>query len=235
VTASDGVRQSATVDASAALLDRAPSLTRLVLSPKDSVSVGESLTVAASANDPDGDPVSYEYSWFVNGEQIEASGETLATDALKRGDSVYAEVRAGDGINWSAPERTAAVALGSGHPEITSQPPGLREDGEFRYQVVAVDPDGDRVLRYSLESGPPGMAIDSVLGELVWRPRKDQKAGVYPVRLIVRDSTGLETKQSFTVTLQEFERDAVAVQEKKKSAPADLAPETETDEEPAEQ
>jgi hypothetical protein len=160
--------------------------------------------VTVAGSDPDGDPVDYEYTWYVNGERRDETAVLFRTEGLRHGDVVYAEVRATDGANWTNRERTAPVTIGSGHPEITSTPPGFREDGVFRYEVTAVDPDGDKRLRYALAEGPEGMAIDSVLGDLVWRPRPDQH-GVHPVSIVVRDSTGLETKQSFSVTVRDRE------------------------------
>lgn len=202
VTASDGVMVSDAMEASARVIDRSPSLTQAILVPSGAVAPGQTINARAGAMDPDGDPVDYEYTWYVNGERREGQGALFATDGLVRGDSVQAEVRATDGTSWSEPQRTAMVTVGNAHPEITSTPPGLREDGEFRYQVVAVDPDGDKRLRYSLEQGPDGMSVDDILGELVWRPRSDQK-GVHVVTVVVRDSGGLETKQSFSVTMEE--------------------------------
>jgi hypothetical protein len=209
VTATDGALESAPVEASARVIDRPPSITSASLSPQDSVSPGQPVSAQVGSVDPDGDLVDFEYVWFVNDERREASGSLFATDGLANGDAIHAEVRATDGTNWTEPERTPPVTVGSAHPEITSTPPGFREDGVFRYRVEAVDPDGDKRLRYALEEGPEGMAIDAVLGELVWRPRDDQH-GVHPVSVVVRDSTGLSTKQSFSVTVQESKKDAPA-------------------------
>jgi hypothetical protein len=202
VTASDGVLVSDAMDASARVVDRSPSITEAILVPSGSIAPGQTLNARAGAMDPDGDEVEYEYTWYVNGERREEQGALFVTDKLKHGDSVYAEVRATDGSSWTDPERTAMVTVGSAHPEITSTPPGFREDGEFRYQIVAVDPDGDKRLRYVLEKGPDGMSIDDIMGELVWRPKDGQK-GVHPVTVVVRDSGGLETKQSFSVTVEQ--------------------------------
>jgi hypothetical protein len=94
--------------------------------------------------------------------------------------------------------------VGSHHPEIRSTPPDFREDGVFRYEVVAEDPDGDRRLRFTLLEGPDGMAIDTVLGSLIWRPANDQ-VGVHPVQIEVRDSAGLTTTQAFDVTVRRDE------------------------------
>jgi hypothetical protein len=90
--------------------------------------------------------------------------------------------------------------VGSRHPEIVSEPPSLRDGGLFRYHVEARDPDGDRNLRYRLDAGPDGMTVDSIVGRIEWRPTVEQ-AGVHQVAVVVIDSAGLETKQSFHVTV----------------------------------
>jgi hypothetical protein len=205
VTASDGSLASDARDASARVIDRPPQLGQVVIVPASSVAPGQPVSASAMASDPDGDPVDLEYEWYVNGERRDVNGSVFVTDGLVHGDTIYAEVRARDASNRTDPQRTAVVTVGSSHPKITSTPPGFRENGEFRYQVVAVDPDGDRRLRYALEKGPEGMAIDDVLGELVWRPR-DNQSGVHPVTVVVRDSSGLETKQSFSVTVKQGEK-----------------------------
>ena len=94
------------------------------------------------------------------------------------------------------------MTVGSAHPEIVSLPPGITDEGVFRYVVEARDPDGDRNLRYRLAEGPEGMSIDEVLGELEWRPGANQ-SGTHPVSIVVRDSSRLETTQSFEVTVTE--------------------------------
>jgi hypothetical protein len=217
VTASDGVLVSDPMEASTRVIDRLPSITQTVLVPAGSVAPGQPISARAGAMDPDGDPVDFEYTWYVNGERRDDKGSEFATERLKRGDAIYAEVRATDGSNWTEPTRTPVVTIGNAHPEITSTPPGMRDDGEFRYRVEAVDPDGDKRLRYSLAKGPDGMAIDDIGGELKWRPRGDQK-GVHEVTVVVRDSGGLETKQTFSVTVQEQKKDEAAAVP---AAPAD--------------
>jgi Putative Ig domain len=225
VTASDGALASDAIDASVRVTDRSPSITSTILVPSGSVAPGQTVNARAGAMDPDGDPVNFEYTWYVNGERREDTGALFATDKLKHGDSIYAEVRATDGSTWTDPQRTPIVTVGNAHPEILSTPPGFREDGEFRYKVEAVDPDGDKRLRYALEKGPDGMVIDDITGNLVWRPRTGQ-IGVHPVTVVVRDSGGLETKQSFSVTMQEKVETVAApqgrhrVREPKPEAPA---------------
>jgi hypothetical protein len=214
VVASDGALTSEAIESSARVIDRLPQITSTLVAPESSVAPGQPVRASAGAGDPDGDPIDFEYTWFVNGEIRSGTGSLFKTDGLKSGDTIYAEVRASDGANWTDPVRTAVVTVGSGHPDITSTPPGLREDGVFHYQVTAVDPDGDKRLRYAVEKGPGGMAIDDITGELLWRP-KSGEPGVHPVIVVVRDSSGLETKQSFSVTIQREEVAVPAAPEKK--------------------
>jgi ABC-type enterochelin transport system substrate-binding protein len=44
------------------------------------------------------------------------------------------------------------------------------------------------------------MRIDEVLGRIEWRPGAGQ-VGVHPVSVVVRDSSALETTQSFEVSV----------------------------------
>jgi hypothetical protein len=204
VAASDGVHESAVSRASVEVIDRPPVIRGFVVEPPDTVTPGQPLSVETLAEDPDDDFVELEYAWFVNDERHETEGAVFDTTGLRQGDRIRAEVRAGDGTNWTRGRSTAPVVVGSGHPEITSTPPGFREDGVFRYRIEAEDPDGDRRLRYALAEGPDGMVVDPVLGELSWRPQAGQ-VGAFPVEVVVRDSSGLETRQSFQVTVQQQE------------------------------
>src|SRR5262249_34019538 len=124
VTATDGALTSEAAEATARVIDRPPSLTAAVLMPRGSVAPGQPVTAQGGAADPDGDPITYDYTWFVNGERRSDGGSMLKTDGLKRGDAIYAEVRATDGNSWTEPKRTEVVTVGAAHPEITSTPPG---------------------------------------------------------------------------------------------------------------
>jgi hypothetical protein len=108
------------------------------------------VSARAVVADPDGDDIDVEYVWYVNGKVAKASGSVFQTGDLKQGDEIQAEIRASDGTNWTRAQRTRRVKVGSHHPEIRSTPPDFREDGVFRYEVVAEDPDGDRRLRFAL-------------------------------------------------------------------------------------
>jgi hypothetical protein len=84
-------------------------------------------------------------------------------------------------------------------PRFVSQPPQQFAAYEYRYQVKARDPDGDRLV-YSLEKAPQGATIDRGNGLVVW-PLTGVPAGNYPLKIVVRDAEGAAASQEFTVVL----------------------------------
>jgi hypothetical protein len=201
VEASDGKSSSKPAEASAQVIDRPPLIRGIAVSPPDSVYPGDEIRITPDASDPDQDSLSFQYEWYVNDQRLpDVEGRILDTSSLKRGDEVWVRVVASDGRNESQPMETGVVQVSSAHPEITANQPGLSDDGVFRYDVKAADPDGDRRLRYQLAAGPSGMEIDNISGELIWRPSTEQ-AGIHAVGIVVTDSSGLETRQSFEVTV----------------------------------
>jgi hypothetical protein len=196
----DGKVDGAPARAEVVVVDRPPTLTGVGVDPSSKVPPGDPVTAVAQAHDPDGDRVTFEYAWQVNGEPVSGRGNLFSTEGLAQGDRIRVVVVASDGANRSDPMTSVEVTVGSAHPEITSSPPGMDAGGVFRYTVVAVDPDGDRRLRFRLAEAPDGMRIDEIYGEIVWKPRRDQ-AGVHPVAIEVQDSSGLTTTQKFSVTV----------------------------------
>ena len=80
--------------------------------------------------------------------------------------------------------------------EITT--PGTPHVGKgFTHQLKASDPDTGDGLIYSLISGPTGMTIEPVSGELRWTPTAPQ-AGARPVTVSVTDLRGLSQTQTLT-------------------------------------
>lgn len=201
VTASDGFAGSEPVSAWVQVIDRAPVINGLAIEPTDSVYPGDSVVVTPTASDADGDFVSFEFEWFVNGESVSTGEErSFSSEGLEHGDKIRVSVVASDGSGESRPLESEDVVVGSAHPEFVSTPPGITDAGVFRYPVEVQDPDGDRNLRYRLAAAPAGMKIDEVLGVIEWRPSEEQ-VGVHPVSVVVSDSTRLETTQSFEITV----------------------------------
>jgi hypothetical protein len=208
VTASDGKAQSASVQASAQIANAKPRLVEVMLDPADEVARGDAVSASARAGDPDGDPLEFEYSWAVNGRWLARGERSFSTGGLKRGDRIRARVVASDGERKSDPIESAEVRVANAPPRIVSSPPGQLADGEFRYQLEAEDPDGDRTLRFRLLEGPAGMAVDPVRGVVRWKPGANQ-VGSHPVDLAVEDPMGAASAQRFEITIRETGAEAL--------------------------
>jgi hypothetical protein len=100
------------------------------------------------------------------------------------------------------PVTSSAVELENRPPLIGGVPTPRSAGGTFTYQFEADDPDGDRNLRFSLESAPSGMSIDPVLGTATFRPDPSQ-VGTHPVEVVVTDPTGDSSSLRFNMAVTE--------------------------------
>jgi hypothetical protein len=201
VTASDGRLNSDTAHANTRVPNRRPVLLGVGLRPSGEVISGDTLVAMVQARDPDRDPIGFRYRWQVNGKEISNERDRLETDELAKGDEIRVFAAADDGSAMSDELGSAIVRVGNSHPEIVSAPEVRWTDGEFRYEIEAKDPDGDRPLRYELRSGPDGMLVDSVLGAVSWKPKSNQ-TGVFPIEVAVSDPMGATTVQHFEITVK---------------------------------
>ncbi len=199
VTASDG-REETTEELSVQIGNRAPRLKGLEIDPGVRITSGGPLSVTPMAEDPDGDVIEFEYTWWVNERRIEEEGPTLDTNRLKRGDRVQVRVVATDGEDESEAIVSQEIEVINAAPRIVSMPSPTGADGVFHYPVEVEDVDGGRGLRFQLEESPPGMSIDRLSGLILWTPREDQ-AGSFPVLVVVEDPQGGRGTQRFEVTV----------------------------------
>jgi hypothetical protein len=199
-TASDGVRTSDPASGSVTVRNRRPRLSEVRIEPWDKVALGETLAVRAGGVDPDGDELHFAYSWEVNGETVDDSGDSFSTASLAPGDWVQVHVTANDGDSDSDPIASARVRVVGSNPQIVSEPSGFASDGVYRYKVEVVHPDGDRSLRFELRSAPDGMTVDPISGQITWTPRSDQ-LGEHLVEVAVQDSKEAVTVQAFSLNV----------------------------------
>ena len=201
VEASDGDATSVSFEASTRVVNRPPRLLGIQVDPGGGrITAGGDVEVTVDGVDPDGDSVSYRYTWWINGVVADEDGPKLSTRALGRGDRLRVSVVATDGQDDSAAIESPEMTVENGAPRIVSAPGGAGPDGVFRYRVRAEDPEGDSSLHYSLAKAPQGMTISKLGGEVEWRPRADQ-SGAFPVEIVVEDSYGASSAQSFELTI----------------------------------
>ena len=70
------------------MIDRLPVLEGMGVTPTETVPPGGTVVVTAQGSDPDGDRVTFEYEWSVNGEPTDDVGNTFETGSLHRGDEI---------------------------------------------------------------------------------------------------------------------------------------------------
>jgi hypothetical protein len=199
VTASDGHAESEPFAASTQIGNRPPRIANLTIQPAGRITAAGPITAIATGDDPDGDPVSFEYTWTVNGSTSDEHGSVFPDTELKRGDIVEVSVIARDEQGESEPVASPQIEVMNAAPVIRSQPDMAGAAGVFAYKVVAEDPDGDS-LRYGLGKVPEGMTVLADSGEVQWTPREDQ-AGTHAVEIWAEDPQGARATQRFELTI----------------------------------
>jgi len=200
VVADDGRSESQPRVVVGTVGNQAPVLVAVQLEPIGEITAGHPVVAHPQATDPDGDEIHFHYSWWVNGHEAGGDDPSLDTSKLRRGDSVKVRVVANDGIDDSNPIESPSMRVANAAPKIVSTPTGFDRDGTFRYTIEAVDPDGDRTLRYQLVKGPEGMTVDSLTGLVQWKPSATQ-TGKQAVEVAVDDLQGGKTSQRFELTV----------------------------------
>jgi len=200
VVADDGRAESQPLVVTGSVGNQPPQLVAVALEPVGAITAGNPVVAHPQATDPDGDEIHYHYAWWVNGHEAGGDDPTLDTSKLRRGDMVKVRVVATDGIDESNAIESPPMRVANAPPKIVSTPSGFDRDGKFRYTIEAVDPDGDKTLRFHLVKGPEGMTVDSLSGLVQWKPSPTQ-TGKQAVEVAVDDLQGGTTSQRFELTV----------------------------------
>jgi hypothetical protein len=204
VTASDGDAVSDPVSARIRIANRAPRVMELEIETVDLArGSGEEphWRASATAEDPDGDFVTFTYEWLVNGRATGESGESFPKSLVGRGDEITVRVTATDGQATSNPLVSPIIAIENAPPVISSAPPAPDPGGVFSYLPTVEDPDGDTRFSFRLVEGPDTMKIDTRTGELSWRPGSS-RPGRHAIELEVADEQGARSTQRFAITVR---------------------------------
>ncbi len=196
VIARDGLRESAPVRKAILPANWEPRVHAVLLDGSGQFDPTRSIEAIVRAEDPDGDPLAYEYRWTVDGQRADGAGSRFPLTGLRRGDEIQVEVVASDGVAASRPKASRRWTLENSPPRISSSPSPIGKDGVFRYRVIVEDPDRDRFFRYRLLEAPAGMTIDPADGSIAWRPLPKQ-VGTHGVILEVDDRNGGFSRQEF--------------------------------------
>lgn len=127
--------------------NRPPAIQRAVVFPAPLVLSGP-VAVQVEADDPDRNPLTFRYQWFVNGHRVDGeTRSTLSPTFLKLGDKVAVEIVAFDGQTVGKPYKTDQAVVKNTPPEVvrvTIEPTGS-DRSEMRVVAEAVDVDQDAI------------------------------------------------------------------------------------------
>ncbi len=170
-----------------------PTIQQAEVQPKFPM-VGNTPKVKVWGSDIDGDKVTFEYQWYVNGKP---DGRWSVLEAeFKKSDKIKVKITPHDGLEYGK-----SVTL---TPIITNAPPVInthrgRYDGSvYRSQLMADDPDND-TLFFELIEAPEGMKIDSGSGLITWRVILEAEK-TYPIKARVSDGNGGSSVYAFKLT-----------------------------------
>jgi hypothetical protein len=168
VTPYDGFAFGAPVrSAPVTVLNSAPTVTSATLdrlAPVEGNTVG---VLFSGVSDPDSDPLTYTYAWFVNGVQA-ATTSTLPSSLFARGDTLYATVVISDG-SLSASVTTNTVTVANSLPvmgAVSLSPTSPTTLDSVTASYSATDADGDPIT-YRFAWTLDGVAVAGVDGAIL--------------------------------------------------------------------
>jgi hypothetical protein len=171
-TPNDGTEDGATATSQSVLVGNAPpTLSDCTLSPAAPYTTNDVIAVPTGGSDPDGDPVTYEFTWYVNGiEDASQTSNTYPNASTSKDDIISADCFPTDGVAVGQAVQAASVTVLNSAPglatvEITPAAPITSDSLTASVLVDAVDPDGDAVTytyEWTKDSGASGITSQTV-------------------------------------------------------------------------
>lgn len=169
--------------------------------------VGQPYVYAATANDPDGDALTFTLVASPLSMSVDPNTGIVGWTPLpNESGSRAVSLRVSDGRGGQATQAfTITVGQANAVPAITTLPPLVATTGvPYAYDVDATDADGDPLV-YALTTAPAGMSIDGGTGRISWTPTQSQ-LGAQAVEVRVSDGRGGVASQPFSVSVAQGNR-----------------------------
>jgi hypothetical protein len=128
------------------------------------------LTASIDAQDPDGDPITYDYQWIKNGADVSAQdNNVLQHSHFKKGDVIRVRVTPGDGKGKGEPFLSPEVKIRNSPPviqEVWIEPKVAYASDPLKALVKAEDKDGDFVY-YTYQWEKNGVLLSEERGAVL--------------------------------------------------------------------
>ena len=161
------------------------------------VYLNETQTFSVDASDPDGDKVTLEIDWYINGKKV-YTGDKLPGDMIKPGDVITCKARPFDGSLYGSYRASMNSAVVQNTPPKFISKPGRFEGKVFKMPIVVQDPDGDSVSIKILKA-PTGSIVRN---DTFFFEYKGDTSATFPVVIEARDSWGGVAKMNFTIKVK---------------------------------
>jgi RHS repeat-associated protein len=190
----DGTSNSAPYTVTISTINRPP----LANSQNINVHQDSPKAITLTGSDPDGDPLTFAVISNPTHGTLSGTPPTLTYTPNQEylGPDGF-DFQVSDGNGGTATATVSITVIANQVPRITSMPLTVAGvDYEYRYQVVATDPDGDP-LAYTLVAAPAGMAIDNS-GVIRWTPTGLQLSD-FQISISVADGFGGIDTQTYWI------------------------------------
>lgn len=165
--------------------DRAPIVRAIHMKPARPSRL-DTLTVDVNVSDPEGEELTIEYHWSVDGNEAFGHDEPrFDLRDYERGQKVQLTVRIRD-LSNEVHGTSDIVTIDNADPQFTVSPEDVHRFDGFR--IEAEDPDGDAITM-RLDGGPAGATLDP-RGVLHFKGSEADKGGHYAIKVILDDGHG---------------------------------------------
>jgi Putative Ig domain len=132
------------------------------------------LNLSIQSKDPDGDPITYQYQWIRNDDEITGEKKsTLIKGNFKKGDLIRVKVTPSDGKADGTPFLSAAVRILNSSPiiqEVWIEPKVAYATDRLKAYVKSSDPDGGFIY-YTYRWEKNGVILSDESGDFLERAR----------------------------------------------------------------
>lgn len=158
---------------------------------------GSTVRAVVKAQDPDADPLTFKYKWYVDDLVVPGESDSLTLKGVKKGSWIHAAVTPNDGFSDGAWKYSPRHQVVNAPPVVKSQAPTtIPPSRVLTHAIVAEDPDGDP-LTYTLVKGPEGMSLSGAT--LTWKVSDRDLDRSAEIIIGISDNDGASTVLTMTL------------------------------------